>query len=96
VSSLGTGWGLLRSYWVLVKLLITPFATVILLVHTQPIELLAEAAARARIFDADLHQAQILMVVASSTALVTLLVLTTLSVYKPRGLTPYGARKPLE
>jgi hypothetical protein len=95
-SSLGTRWGLFRYYWVLVKLLITPFATVVLLVHIQPIELLARAAARARIFGADLRQAQVLMVVASSAALVALLVLTTVSMYKPRGMTPYGARTQLE
>lgn len=96
VSSLGTGWGLFRHYWVVVKLLITPFATIVLLVHIQPIELLAGAAARARILGPDLHQSQILMVVASSAALAALLVLTTLSMYKPRGMTPYGARKQAE
>jgi hypothetical protein len=68
-SSLGTGWGLFRYYWVLVKLLITPFATVVLLVHIQPIELLGGAAARAGMFGVDLHQSQVLMVVASSAAL---------------------------
>jgi hypothetical protein len=95
-SSLGTGWGLIRYYWVLVKLLITPFATVVLLVHLQPIELLAGAASTARTLGVDLRQAQILMVVASSAALVALLVLTTISVYKPRGMTPYGTRRQLE
>jgi hypothetical protein len=95
-SSLGTRWGLFRYYWVLVKLLSTPFATVVLLVHAQPIELLAGAAARRSVLGADLHQAQILMVVASSAALAALLVLTTLSIYKPRGVTPYGARQQRE
>ena len=42
---------------------------------------------------ADLHGAQLQMVVASSLALVVLLVLSVLSVYKPRGMTPYGQRK---
>jgi len=35
-----------------------------------------------------------MMVVASGTALVALLVLTTASIYKPRGMTPSGARAP--
>ena len=65
ICSLGTGWGLVRYYWVLVKLLMT----------------LLNAAS-----------AQHLMVIASSTALAALLVITALSVYKPRGMTPYGAR----
>jgi hypothetical protein len=33
------------------------------------------------------------MVVASGAALLVLLVLTALSVYKPQGMTPYGWRK---
>ncbi len=93
VSSLGTTWGLFRYYWVLLKLLITIFATIILLVHTQPIDLLAGVAAKTAVFGADLRQMRILMVVASGAALVVLLVLTALSVYEPRGVTPYGWRK---
>ena len=92
-SSLGTGWGLFRYYWVVVKLLITSFATAVLLVHLQPIHILAATAIRAGIFGAELHQSRLLMVVASSAAFVALLVLTMLSVYKPRGMTSYGARK---
>ncbi len=41
VSSLGTRWGLFRYYWVLMKLVITVLATLVLLVHTQPIDRLA-------------------------------------------------------
>ena len=38
VQSLGTTWGLFRHYWVVTNLLLTVLATVILLVHTQPID----------------------------------------------------------
>jgi hypothetical protein len=93
VSSLGTEWGLFRYYWIVVKLAITVLSTVIFLVHTQPIHLLAAAASTATAFDADLRRMQIQMAVAAGAALVVLLVLTGLSVYKPRGLTPYGWRK---
>jgi len=93
VSSLGTGWGLFRYYWVLVKLLVTIFATIVLLVHTQPIDLLATLTAGTTPFSADLQGRQFTMVVASGAALLILLVLTALSVYKPEGLTPYGQRK---
>jgi hypothetical protein len=41
---------------------------------------------------ADLQSRQLLMVVASGAALVALIVLTALSVYKPAGMTPYGWR----
>ncbi len=93
VSSLGTTWGLFRYYWVLLKLLLTMLATIVLLVHTQPIDLLAGVAAKTTVISASLHSQQLLMVNASAAALVVLLVLTVLSVYKPRGMTPYGWRK---
>src|SRR5215475_11387909 len=41
IESLGTQWGLFRHYWVVIKLLLTVFATLILLVHTQPIDAVA-------------------------------------------------------
>src|SRR5438309_426388 len=75
-SSLGTRWGLFRYYWVLMKLVITVLATLVLLVHTQPIDLLTSVAAKTAVLGANLHGAQIQMVVASSLALVVLLVLT--------------------
>ena len=93
VSSLGTKWGLFRYYWVLLKLVITILAILILLVHTQPIELLAGIAARTAVLGAALHSRQLLLMVASSAALAVLLVLTALSVYKPRGMTRYGQRR---
>jgi hypothetical protein len=93
VSSLGTRWGLFRYYWVLMKLVITVLATLILLVHTQPIDLLAGAAVKTAVLSANLYRTQLEMVIASGGALVVLLVLTVLSVYKPRGMTPYGQQK---
>ncbi|MBT9470777.1 MAG: hypothetical protein IV099_06290 [Phenylobacterium sp.] len=93
VASLGTRWGLFRYYWVLLKLLLTSFSIVILWVHTQPIDLLAGVAARTTAFSADFHGQQLLLVTASGAAMVVLLVLTVLSIYKPQGMTPYGARK---
>ena len=93
VSSLGTNWGLFRYYWVLLKLLITILATIVLLVHMQPIDLLAGVAARTTAFSADLQSQQRLMVAASGATLVVLIVLTVLSAYKPRGMTGYGIRK---
>ncbi len=96
VSSLGTSWGLFRYYWILLKLLITIFATIVLFVHTQPIEHLAGVAAQTTVFSADLQSQQLLMVTASGATLMMLIVLTVLSVYKPRGMTRYGQRKQRE
>ncbi len=51
------------------------------------------AAATGSAFGTALSQAQSMMVIASGAAVLALLALTGLSVYKPRGVTPYGARK---
>jgi hypothetical protein len=96
VSSLGTKWGLFRYYWILAKLVITFLATLVLLVHTQPIRLLADAVAKTTVFSAYLQRQQLQLVVASIAALVVLLVVTALSYYKPRGMTRYGWRKQQE
>jgi hypothetical protein len=92
ICSLGTAWGLFRYYWIVAKLLITLFSTAVLVTHMSPIERLGRAAAAGGALSPDLHGPQLMMVAASSVALVALLLLTALSVYKPRGLTPYGAR----
>jgi hypothetical protein len=93
VSSLGTPWGLFRHYWVLIKLLLTFFATLLLLLHTQPIGYMARVAAEKSLSNPDLRRVRIQLVVDASAALLVLLVNTTLGIYKPTGLTRYGRRK---
>ncbi len=93
VSSLGTTWGLFRHYWVLVKLLLTVPATILLLVHTQQISYVAGAAAERTLSSVDLGRRRIELVAYAGAAILVLLVAATLSVYKPRGMTRYGARK---
>jgi hypothetical protein len=93
IQSLGTPWGLFQHYWVVVKLLLNLFATVVLLVHTQPISILAGAAAHDSLADAQLRSIKIQLVVDAAAALLVLLVATVLAIYKPKGLTPYGWRK---
>jgi hypothetical protein len=91
VNALGTPWGLFRHYWVLFKFLLTVFATIILLQYTQTISHLAEVAATSadprELPGSLLH---------SGGALLVLLIITVLSVYKPQGMTPYGWRKQKE
>ena len=93
VQSLGTTWGLFRHYWIVTKLLLTVLATVILLVHTQPIDHVAAVAAQTTLASGDLRQLRIQLVGDACAALFVLLMTTTLSVYKPWGLTAYGLRK---
>ena len=94
VQSLGTAWGLFRHYWVLFKLVINLFATVVLLMYTQTVRFFADVAGES---SADLAALQgRTFVLHSGAALVLLLVATTLAVYKPRGMTRYGRRKQRE
>ena len=95
ILSLGTPWGLFRHYWILAKLLITLLSTIILLIHLQPIRYLADAAAKEVLSSADL-QMRIQMVIASTAALIALLVTNILAVFKPKGMTRYGWRKQYE
>ena len=93
IQSLGTTWGLFRHYWIVFKLIINVASSFLLLVHMQPITRLASIAAQTTVVTNDHHLLQIQLVADASYALVALLVATTLSVYKPRGLTSYGWRK---
>ncbi len=90
VQALGTPWGLFRHYWVVVKFLLTVFATVILLLHMPTVSYFArlatgiDSATTFGLWGEILH---------AGGGLLVLLVNTTLSVYKPRGMTPHGWRK---
>ena len=90
VQALGTKWGLLRHWWVVMKLALTLFATFILLLHTpttvEPLARLAEAN-RA---DPGALPGEVLH---AGGGLLVLLAAAVLAVYKPPGMTQYGRRK---
>ena len=90
VLSLGTAWGLFRHYWVIFKLLITVFATVILLIYMETFMQMAGVAADP-IVGLDLVR-NASPLVHSVLALILLIAATVLGIYKPFGMTPYGAR----
>src|SRR5882757_5508421 len=95
VQSLGTPWGLFRHYWVLAKLLLTAFATAVLLAK-MPLIHYAARAAEATPSKTDLHTAGIQLAFHATGGMLVLLAITALSVYKPWGLTGYGQRKQQE
>jgi len=91
VQSLGTAWGLFRHYWVLAKLLMNVLAIVVLLLYMQILGYLAGLAADP---GADLGVLRNPSpALHAGAALLLLLVATTLSGYKPRGVTRYGRRR---
>jgi hypothetical protein len=89
--SLGTTWGLFRQYWVVLKLGITVFATVILLIYMGTFRQMAGVAADPVLDLAVVRNAS--PIVHAILALILLLAATVLGVYKPFGMTAYGRRK---
>ena len=93
IQSLGTVWGLFQHYWVLFKLVITLFATTILLIKTMLIAEAARLATLTPLPHAELYAAGLQLAVHASAGLLVLLLPMVLSIYKPQGRTPYGWRK---
>ncbi len=93
VMSLGTPWGLFRHYWVLITLVLTIFATVVLLLHMPTVSALAAVAREADGANLAALGGDLLH---PGVGLLVLLVIAGLNVYKPRGMTPYGWRRQQE
>jgi hypothetical protein len=90
VMSLGTRWGLIRHYWVLIALVLTSLALAVLILHMPSV---SATAAIARTGD-DRVVLQLGGDVAHpALGLLVLVVVAVLNLYKPRGLTAYGQRE---
>ena len=93
IQSLGTAWGLFQHYWVLFKLVITLFATTILLVKMTLIAKAARLAMQTPLLRAELSAIGPQLVFHAGAGLLVLFLPMILSIYKPQGKTPYGWRK---
>lgn len=92
LQSLGTAWGLIRHYWVLMKLLITVMATAVLMMYMQTLRHLADAAMGTAPAAGDILPS-FSPVLHAGAALLALLVALVLSVFKPRGVTGWGIHR---
>lgn len=92
VMAVGTRWGLVRHYWVLISLLLTIVATVVLLDSRQAISDFAATAAAPTTSAAELRALPSTLV-RSVGGMAVLLVVLVLNVYKPQGMTRYGRRQ---
>src|SRR5690606_3457214 len=92
-QSLLTQWGLFRYYWIVAKFLLTVVATIVLLLHLQPISIMADAVSGNVVPDLNIRGLRVQLLADAGAALLMLLVTTTISVYKPWGMTGYGKRK---
>ena len=88
--SLGTPWGLLRHCWVVSKLVITAFSTVILMIYMGTVREMAAVAADPVVALALGNPSPLLH---PSLVLILLLAATLLAIDKPFGMTPYGTRQ---
>ena len=99
LEALATPWGLFRYYWVVTKLLLTLVATFLLLMHENVIARaarLVSGAVATQLFATEFVPLKIELVRKSALAIVLLLGITVLGIYKPWGLTAYGLRKQQE
>jgi hypothetical protein len=92
VQSLGSSWGLLRHKWIVAKLLLTTFATAVLLAKMPLVGHAARLSQQVLLPSDELHAAGLQLLVHAVGGLLVLLVPTILSIYKPQGLTAYGRR----
>jgi hypothetical protein len=93
IEGVGTQWGLFKHYWVLVKFILTILSTLLLLLHMQPISVMAEAVSDSVLLDSDLRGVRIQLIANAAIAIVVILFALFLSVYKPWGKTGYGIKK---
>lgn len=90
VQSLGTPWGLFRYYWVIVKLVLTVISVAVLMIQTQNIGMGAQMALAGQMDG--LAGPRNGMILHATGGLIVLLVITILSIYKPRGMTAIGVK----
>ena len=85
-------WGLVRYYWVAAKLLLTAVTLIVLLLQMNAIAELSTIAAARMVTDTDMGL-RIRMIVHAGGGLGVLLLIMILSLWKPKGVTPFGQRQ---
>ena len=94
IQALGTSWGLFKHWWVFAKLVLTIIATLILMLHMQPISYLSEVASQ-NVFALDeLRTLRVRIIADAAAAILVLVAITTVSVYKPWGKIQFGVSLP--
>ena len=97
LQSIGTKWGLFKHYWIMVKLFLTIGASVLLLLHMQPIGYLAGVAATDTAFSNSRELGlRMQLITDAGAATFVLLIITTISVYKPWGKIQFNQKKDKE
>lgn len=85
MQSLITQWGLFKHYWIVIKLILTVIATVLLLLHMQPIGEIASVAQERSLDVSEMSGVRVRLIADAGVAIFVLLIATALSIYKPFG-----------
>ena len=85
IQATGSRWGLFKHYWIIVKLILTVGSTLLLLLHLQPISQMANEALLPNFSKGNLETGTMDMISKAGASIMVLLVLTTISIYKPWG-----------
>lgn len=96
LEAVGTRWGVFQHWWVVAKLALTTVATVILLRHLPAVISMALVAGDTTVSVDDFRAQGLQLIVHAVGGVLVLLATTTLSVYKPWGLTPFARRHDVE
>lgn len=89
-QALLSAWGLARHHWVVLKLALTAVATAVLFMKLGPIGALAQGWAASQ---AGMEGLWTSLALHAAGGLAILVAATLLAIYKPAGLTAYGARR---
>jgi hypothetical protein len=92
IQAFGTKWGVFKHYWIIVKLLLTCFMTLLLFLHLKPINELSVSAASADFTNVNESATVIELIKKAAAAVLGLIAVTAISVYKPWGKTRYGLK----
>lgn len=85
IQALGTKWGLFKYYWIIVKLFLTIAMTGLLFLHLKPISYLSGVAMDMSSNNVETSCTLIDLIVKASGAILALIAITTISIYKPWG-----------
>ena len=96
LAAVGTNWGLLRHWWIVVKLAMTVASILVLARHMRLVSRMSDLASASVLTGADYRLLRVQLVVHPIGGLLVLVAATLLSVYKPIGVTAYGRRALVE
>ena len=85
IQAFGTKLGLFKYYWIVVKLFLTVAMTILLLLHMQPINYLANVATQTSFSNSQYAGQLVEIITKAGGAILVLVAITTISVYKPWG-----------